>query len=106
MDYDRTWPTLVRFSLVISLSLIGFVLLDKAGSALRAQSIGKSQGTSLSREEVASLLQEAALLLQTGKLDDAEPLVRRALAAAPSNADAHNLLGVILDQRGNLAQAE
>src|SRR4029077_13272224 len=57
-------------------------------------------------EDVPSLLREAALLLQAGKLDEAEPLVRRAVAAAPANADAHNLFGAILDQRGQTQAAE
>jgi len=52
------------------------------------------------------LLREAASLLQAGKLDEAEPLLRRAIAAAPSNADAHNLLGTILDQHGQTKAAE
>jgi Tfp pilus assembly protein PilF len=67
---------------------------------------GKSKDRSVSHVDVASLLHEAALLLQAGKLDEAEPLVRHALAAAPSNADAHNLLGTILDQRGQTQAAE
>jgi tetratricopeptide (TPR) repeat protein len=56
--------------------------------------------------ESALLLREAAGLLQAGRLDAAEPLVRRAIMLAPENADAHNLLGAILDQRGTAREAE
>jgi tetratricopeptide (TPR) repeat protein len=54
----------------------------------------------------AALLREAAELLQAGRPDAAEPVVRRAMALAPENADAHNLLGAILDQRGAAQEAE
>src|SRR4051812_35136385 len=57
-------------------------------------------------EDVAMLLREAAALLQAGKPDEAEPLLRRALKSAPNNADAHNLLGAVLDQRGHARAAE
>src|SRR5436309_5106441 len=56
--------------------------------------------------ETAALLRQAVALLQAGKLDEAEPLVRRALGNAPQNPDAHNLLGAILDQRGRSTEAE
>ncbi|HEY1404881.1 MAG TPA: tetratricopeptide repeat protein, partial [Pyrinomonadaceae bacterium] len=57
-------------------------------------------------DNVPARLREAAALLRSGKPDEAEPLVRRAIAAAPRDADAHNLLGVILDQRGRSLEAE
>src|SRR5260370_16596982 len=60
----------------------------------------KSAGAATQREQIASLLREAASLMQAGKLDEAEPLVRRVVAIPPSNADAHNLPGVILDHPG------
>ena len=66
----------------------------------------KSNGTAATRVDSASMLREAVALLQAGKLDEAEPLVRRAVGAAPRDADAHNLLGVILDQRGRAGEAE
>ena len=45
-------------------------------------------------------------LLRAGKVDEAEPLVRRALAANPQSADAHTLLGIVLDRRGRAREAE
>src|SRR5262245_41601175 len=51
-------------------------------------------------------LPRAAELLRVGNLDEAEPILRQVLAANPKNADAHNLLGVILDQRGKTPEAE
>ena len=58
------------------------------------------------RAEVGALLTRAVAALQAGGLDEAEPLLRRALAVAPANADAHSLLGALLDQRGHTSAAE
>src|SRR5947209_2785701 len=57
-------------------------------------------------EEAAASLVRAVELLQAGRRDEAEPLVRRALSVEPRSADAHTLLGVILDQRGQTREAE
>src|SRR5256885_10641092 len=62
--------------------------------------------TAAPQAEPAALLRQAVALLQAGRLDEAEPLVRRALNNAPQNPDAHNLLGAILDQRGRSTEAE
>jgi tetratricopeptide (TPR) repeat protein len=107
MNRDRRWQRLVRIVSVVSVCILGLAIVDNA-SAQQQQppASGKSKGRAVSREDVASLLREAASLLQAGKLDEAEPLVRRAVAAAPSNSDAHNLLGTILDQRGQTQAAE
>ena len=63
-------------------------------------------GRATDTNDVAVRLREAAELLQAGRIDDAEPIVRRVLAIAPQAADAHNLLGAILDQRGRTEEAE
>src|SRR5882724_2361760 len=106
MNRDRTWHRLVGIVSLVSLCFLGLAVFDKTSAQQQQPTVrGKSKGA-VPAEDIASLLHEAALLLQAGKLDEAEPLVRRAVAEAPSNADAHNLLGVILDQRGNMAQAE
>jgi Flp pilus assembly protein TadD len=83
--------------------LFGF---DHLNRTVRAQSSSPKTRRDTSPVDIASMLRDAALLLQAGKLDEAEPLVRRAVAAAPANADAHNLLGTILDQRGQTQPAE
>src|SRR5229473_2370942 len=111
MNRDRTSQRLARIVILISLCILGRAIVDNASAQQQQQPTanGKSKGRSVSGEDpkdVASLLREAASLLQAGKLDEAEPLVRRAVAAAPSNADAHNLLGTILDQRGQTQAAE
>lgn len=49
---------------------------------------------------IEELLRRAVNLHQAGQLGDAEKLYRDVLAASPDNADALNLLGVILKQRG------
>ncbi len=54
---------------------------------------------------VATELRRAADLLRSGNLDQAELILRRVLSSS-ENADAHNFLGVILDQRGKTAEAE
>ena len=59
-----------------------------------------------SSEAVISQLHEAASLLQQGRPADAEPILRQVLLAAPRNADAHNLLGIVLDQREQFKAAE
>src|SRR5882672_12380720 len=107
MNRERTWQRLSRIVILVSLCIIGLAILDNSSARQQQPTVsGESKGKSVSREDVPSLLHEAALLLQAGKLNEAEPLVRRAVAAAPTNADAHNLFGVILDQRGQTQAAE
>src|SRR5713101_7743408 len=107
MNFDRTWLRLVCVFSLVSAYFLGLTVFDKV-SAQQHQSTHteKSKDGAVSREDVALLLNEAALLLQQGKLDEAEPLLRRAAAVEPANADAHNLLGVILDQQGRTEAAE
>ncbi|HEY0174654.1 MAG TPA: tetratricopeptide repeat protein, partial [Pyrinomonadaceae bacterium] len=88
-------------------------LLTAAGGAGARAPQSSSQGRTARRataghmgEGVAVLLGRALELLREGKAAEAEPLVRRALAARPDIADAHALLGVILDQRGAAREAE
>jgi tetratricopeptide (TPR) repeat protein len=103
----NTKPGWQRLSRIVSLLIIGhagFGFCDRVVFAGQQQSNIRSQ--SVPREDLASMLRDAALFLEAGKLDEAEPLVRRAIAAAPGNADAHNLLGTILDQRGQTQAAE
>src|SRR5262245_53167991 len=56
--------------------------------------------------QVDTLLSDAGALVQAGKLQEAEAATRKILATHPRNAQAHSLLGVILDQRGLTAEAE
>src|SRR2546430_16787697 len=55
---------------------------------------------------LATDLRKAADLLRTGRPAEAEPILRRLISAAPQNPDAHNLLGIILDQRSQFKDAE
>src|ERR1700752_3646674 len=55
---------------------------------------------------VDTLLSEAGALVQAGRLAEAEAATRKILTAHPRNAEAHSLLGVILDPRGATAEAE
>ena len=49
---------------------------------------------------VDTLLSEAGALVQAGRLEEAETATRKIVGSHPRNAEAHSLLGVILDQRG------
>ncbi len=57
--------------------------------------------TSRARETI----RQALALHQSGRLDRAEALYREALESDPANADALNLLGVLIAQRGRPAEA-
>ena len=46
------------------------------------------------------------MLALAGHARQAEEAARRAIAAAPTNADAHNNLGLALMRQGRLAEAE
>src|SRR5262245_16280543 len=59
-----------------------------------------------SNANAAAELRRAAELLQSGKIDEAEPVLRHVLASDPKNADAHNLLGIVFDQRSKTGEAE
>ncbi|MEA2173282.1 MAG: hypothetical protein QOD00_874, partial [Blastocatellia bacterium] len=81
---------------------VAFVIFAQGARPVLAQRRNSAQANN----ESAALLREAAGLLQAGRPDAAEPVVRRALNLAPENADAHNLLGAILDQKGQSPEAE
>src|ERR1700738_3023940 len=110
MDSNRTSWRIAHVVSIVALSFVILVLFNGSPAlhavAQQQRPSAKSNGTATQREDIASLLREAASLLQAGKLDEAEPLVRHVVATAPSNADAHNLLGAILDQRGQTQAAE
>ena len=93
-------------TLLASLILLTFILTLPAAAQQSPQLDKQAKRTEQPTGDATKLLREAAPLLQAGQLDAAEPLVRGALRAAPQNADAHNLLGVILDQRGKFSEAE
>src|SRR6185369_14213910 len=57
-------------------------------------------------DNVDKLLGEAGALVHAGRLEEAEAATRKIVSAYPRNPDAHSLLGVILDQRGQTSEAE
>src|SRR5262245_31253161 len=59
---------------------------------------GKSSGA-----DPDAMFSRAMQLHQAGKLADAEPLYRSVLQRLPRQPDAHNLLGLLLHQRGDSA---
>src|SRR5688572_30369391 len=56
--------------------------------------------------DVKKSLAEAVAFLQTGNFAEAEKTLLQTKKAAPANADVHNLLGIIYDQKGDFKQAE
>lgn len=52
------------------------------------------------------LVQQGLALHQQGRVPEAEPFYRRALALEPEQSDALHLLGVVLSQKGNQGEAE
>jgi Flp pilus assembly protein TadD len=62
--------------------------------------------SSQTKFDVKKSLSEAASLLQTGNFAEAEKILSEAKKLAPANADVHNLLGIIYDQKGDFKQAE
>lgn len=94
----------MRFTKALSLVIRSntWALIVVAAS-ICAPGIGSPQ---TQRNDVDAELRHAADLLRSGSVDEAEPLLRHVLISNPNNTDAHNLLGVILDQRGKTADAE
>jgi Flp pilus assembly protein TadD len=56
--------------------------------------------------QIESALREAGALIQAARLEEAEAVTRKLLTSNPQTAEAHALLGLILDQRGLTAEAE
>ncbi|MDQ2921117.1 MAG: tetratricopeptide repeat protein, partial [Acidobacteriota bacterium] len=88
--------------------MLSIILTSVQAHALNKvfQRHGSSTRPASDTTSVATDLRKAADLLQTGKLADAEPILRRVISAEPRNPDAHNLLGIILDQRSQFKDAE
>lgn len=74
--------------------------------SLAAQQSGKKQRAKTVPPANAAALQEAAAHLQAGRLREAEVVARQMIKDNPRHADAHSLLGVILDQQQQIAAAE
>jgi Flp pilus assembly protein TadD len=68
--------------------------------------VGQRKQTGSQAIQTVNTQNEVAALLKAGKLDEAEVLIRDAIASAPQNADLHTILGVVLDQKGQIADAE
>lgn len=66
----------------------------------------KGFGQTSDQKTSDAALKETVQLVQTGRLAEAENVVRKVLEIAPKNAEARTLLGVVLDQKGNAAEAE
>ena len=56
--------------------------------------------------ELRTTLQQAAALLQAGRISDSADLCRQVLAAVPGQPDALHLLALVARNRGEAAEAE
>src|SRR2546422_869136 len=97
-----------RESIVLpALALTAVAMSFPAGNvAQQRRPSPTAQAASNTTTAVGADLRRATDLLQLGKLDEAEPILRHVLATSPGNADAHNLLGIVMDQRGKTTEAE
>ena len=96
----RVWHT--SFKILPFLAFAGVILFSEGYSvAQRAQ-----PGAEAKNETAISQLRHAASLLQLGRPNEAEPILRQVISEMPQNADAHNLLGIIFDQREQFKDAE
>ncbi|HVR40167.1 MAG TPA: tetratricopeptide repeat protein [Thermoanaerobaculia bacterium] len=57
-------------------------------------------------ENPAGLFNEAVPLLNAGKYEEAEPILKKVISADPSFADAYYQLGIVYMQKGNSAEAK
>src|SRR5437764_3924737 len=96
-----------RFGISLMIPIV-FSVCCCSNSLAQVESRNSSatQASANANTAVTTELRRAADLLQSGKLDAAEPILHRVLASNPNNADAHNLLGVVMDQRGKSETAE
>src|SRR5437588_903818 len=96
-----------RFGISLMIPIV-FSVCWCFSSLAQSQSLNQSatQASANANTAVTTELRRAADLLQSGNLDKAEPIIRHVLASNPNNADAHNLLGAVMDQRGKSEAAE
>lgn len=64
-----------------------------------------SQAAAPQADDAAALVKQARALTQEGKLDEALTQARQLLKTSPDNADAHTIVGVVLDLKGQYAEA-
>src|SRR2546422_5053034 len=96
----------VMFAALGGVMMFAPFLIGAQTPSRRADPTNSSANQQASSQAAASQLREAASLLEQGRPGEAEPILRQVLLATPRNPDAHNLLGIILDQRGQFKDAE
>src|SRR6266436_4392338 len=97
--------SLLRFAAIWILVITGFGVVYTRAETTHSSANGSNLRAGINSSQ-NSQLSEATRLLQVGQLDEAETIVRKAIADSPHDAKAHVLLGVILDRRGRAADAE
>ena len=100
---------LAGLMLIVSLACSCCVLATVEASARQrrrtnAPAPGRQQTST--RGGDSPLVRDAAALLEAGRVEEAEVAARGAVNADPRDAQAHALLGVILEQRGRHDEAE
>ena len=77
--------------------VLAVTALHGSGQVSNPKNAGQKDNSSIS---------EAVRLLQNNQPDEAEEVIRKFLKTSPGNVEAKTLLGVILDQKGSVADAE
>jgi len=90
----------------LTILLLSFLAVSGLRNSGATHAVPMSPAQQPAERNVSEELRDAALLLQSGKPEDAERILRQVLATASQNSDAHNLLGITLDQQGKVAEAE
>src|SRR2546429_358375 len=97
------------FGPIFNIGVSGFLVFAPAWALSQAQErrpAATPNQTVNTSERLTSDLRDAVALLSAGRPAEAEPIIRSVIARSPGNADAHNLLGIVLDQRGKTPEAE
>src|SRR5262245_6387913 len=91
--------------------LVGRVSMVLLIACLSLSTLGQPQKRKAQQSQTASAAdlqrqRDLVSLLESGKLDQADDLTRKAVAAEPKNPNARVLRGIVLDHLGRLEEAE
>src|SRR5882724_242322 len=90
------------FAAFVGLTILAGTLISAQNPSHRIEPTTRTPASNSAISQVA----EAASLLKAGKLDEAERILRSVIVTTPRSPDAHNLLGMVLDQREQFKAAE
>jgi Flp pilus assembly protein TadD len=102
----RTLSKITRLRVFASQSVLCCLALILSAAPVANSQVRSSRDRVQRNVSSASEIDVAKNLIQAGQLDAAEALTRKILHSDLRNAEAHALLGVILDKRGETVSAE